>query len=316
MHGSATTTTATRRAIQTSGLSIRKLADRYGVNPKTIVKWKARSSVRDLPMGPRKARQRALTPTEEATCVAFRIQAMLPLDDCLYALQLMFPHLTRSTLHRLFQRHDIHRLPHAPTQKRQINQTPDEDRIGHFYIDAADIRTGNGRANMIFAFDRLSKIAFARLYDRSHPANGPAFLDDLVNAVPYKIRSVLTGTGDQFSGSPSGQGGIGETGYIHTFDIACRARKIDHHLLPPDQPWGQIGAIRAPHSGTPTTGVHYESHDELQEHFLAFFETYNFERRLKTLRGLTPIEFVYECWKEDPAHFRQDPQSYSRNLTG
>jgi hypothetical protein len=35
----------------------------------------------------------------------------LPLDDCLYALQNSIPHLTRSGLHRLFQRHDISRRP-------------------------------------------------------------------------------------------------------------------------------------------------------------------------------------------------------------
>src|ERR1700734_3423088 len=53
LHGSATTTEAVRRAIQRSQESLRALARRYGVNPKTIAKWKARSSVSDLPTGPR-----------------------------------------------------------------------------------------------------------------------------------------------------------------------------------------------------------------------------------------------------------------------
>src|SRR5262249_29280759 len=42
---------------------------------------------------------------------AFRKHTMLPLDDCLYALQATITHLTRSSLHRLFQRHEISRLP-------------------------------------------------------------------------------------------------------------------------------------------------------------------------------------------------------------
>ncbi|GEM17022.1 hypothetical protein NBRC3293_1519 [Gluconobacter oxydans NBRC 3293] len=43
--------------------------------------------------------------------VAFRRHTLLPLDDCLYALQTSIPHLTRSALHRCFQRHEISRLP-------------------------------------------------------------------------------------------------------------------------------------------------------------------------------------------------------------
>ena len=53
LHPRATTTEATRRAIQNSQESIRKLAKRYGINPKTVAKWKKRDSVKDLPMGPK-----------------------------------------------------------------------------------------------------------------------------------------------------------------------------------------------------------------------------------------------------------------------
>jgi hypothetical protein len=49
LHGSATTTEAVRRAIQHSQESLRALAKRHGVNPKTIAKWKSRKSVSDLP---------------------------------------------------------------------------------------------------------------------------------------------------------------------------------------------------------------------------------------------------------------------------
>ena len=45
LHGSATTTEAIRRAIQHSQESLRGLAKRYGINPKTVAKWRKRSSV-------------------------------------------------------------------------------------------------------------------------------------------------------------------------------------------------------------------------------------------------------------------------------
>ena len=91
--------------------SLRALARRYGVNPKTIAKWKSRKSVSDLRTGPKEARSTVLTVEEEAVVVAFRRHTLLPLDDCLYALQPTIPHLTRSSLHRCFQRHRISRLP-------------------------------------------------------------------------------------------------------------------------------------------------------------------------------------------------------------
>ncbi|UWQ28881.1 hypothetical protein K3557_19490 [Leisingera sp. M523] len=48
---------------------------------------------------------------------AFRRHTLLPLDDCLYALQPSIPHLTRPALHRCLQRHGISRLPDAAGDK-------------------------------------------------------------------------------------------------------------------------------------------------------------------------------------------------------
>ncbi len=53
LHGSATTTEAARRAIQNSQESLRALSKRHGINPKTVAKWKKRTSTADLPTGPK-----------------------------------------------------------------------------------------------------------------------------------------------------------------------------------------------------------------------------------------------------------------------
>src|SRR6202035_3398155 len=111
LHGCATTTEAIRRAIQNSQESLRALAKRYGINQKTVAKWKQRETVADLPTGPKEAKSTVLPVEDEAIIVAFRRHTLLPLDDCLYALQPTIPHLTRSSLHRCLQRHGISRLP-------------------------------------------------------------------------------------------------------------------------------------------------------------------------------------------------------------
>ena len=83
LHGSATTTEATRRAIQKSQESLRTLSKRYGINQKTVAKWKKRTSTADLPTGLREPRPTILSLEDEAVIVASRRHTRLPLDDCL-----------------------------------------------------------------------------------------------------------------------------------------------------------------------------------------------------------------------------------------
>ena len=139
LHGRATTTHAVRAAIQRSQASIAQLSRTHGVNPKTVAKWKRRTSVEDRRTGPREPRSSSLTPEQEAIVVAFRRHTLLPLDDCLYALQASIPHLTRSSLHRCLHRHGISRLPEACGDKparRKFKSYP----IGCFHIDIAEAR--------------------------------------------------------------------------------------------------------------------------------------------------------------------------------
>ena len=140
LHGSATTTEAVRRAIQNSKESLRTLSTRYSINQKTVAKWRKRTSVADLPTGPRTARSTVLTIDEEAIIVAFRRHTLLPLDDCLYALQPSIPHLTRSSLHRCLQRHDISRLPEVAGDK-PVKKAFKAYPIGYFHVDIAEVQT-------------------------------------------------------------------------------------------------------------------------------------------------------------------------------
>ena len=96
LHSCARTTEAVRRAIQDSKESIAALSEKYSINHKTVIKWRKRDYVHDSPMGPKNPRSTVLSLEEEAVCVAFRKHALLPLDDCLYALQPSIPNLTVS----------------------------------------------------------------------------------------------------------------------------------------------------------------------------------------------------------------------------
>ena len=110
LHGRARTTQQTRSEIQNSQQSLQKLAQKYGVNLKTVATCKKRDYTHDAPMGPKQRRSTILTIEQEAAILAFRKHTLLPLDDCLYALQEAIPELTRSSLHRCFQGHGVSRL--------------------------------------------------------------------------------------------------------------------------------------------------------------------------------------------------------------
>ena len=245
LHGSATTTEAVRRAIQHSQESLRGLAKRYGVNPKTVAKWKARSSVSDLPTGPKQPRSTVLSAEEEAVVVAFRRHTLLPLDDCLYALQPTIPHLTRSSLHRCLQRHGISRLPQVEGEasaKRKFKAYP----IGYFHIDIAEVRTAQGKLYLLVAIDRTSKFAFVEMHEKVARRTAGDFLRRLIAAVPYKVHTVLTDNGTHFttpgntsSAAPDIKAALeaGEPVWAHAFEYACAQNDIDHRLTKPKHPW-------------------------------------------------------------------------------
>ena len=73
LHGCATTTEAVRRAIQNGQESLRALARRYGINQKTVAKWKQRETVVDRPTGPKEAKSTVPSIEEEAIIVAIRL---------------------------------------------------------------------------------------------------------------------------------------------------------------------------------------------------------------------------------------------------
>ena len=59
---------------------------------------------------------------------------------------------------------------------------------------------------------------------------------------------------------------------------------------------------------------HYSSHDEIRAHLAAFLDAYNFAKRLKTLRGLTPYEAVCRAWSDDPDCFILNPAHLTSGL--
>jgi transposase-like protein len=308
LHGSARTTPRIRAELQATQASARTLATQYGVNPKTVLKWRKRTTTADAPMGPKQPRSTVLTPAEEAIVVEFRRRTLLPLDDMLGCLQHTIPTLSRSALHRCLQRHGISRLPKAEITAARKRFKSYE--IGYVHIDSCELNHADGKLVLFLAIDRVSKFTHVAFHDRAGKAEGAAFLREVIAVFPYKIHKVLTDNGMAFADLPKYRTGPTRT-FLgpHIFDRVCAAHGVEHRLTKPYHPWtnGQAERMNRTVKDATVKAFHYPDRDSLKHHVIAFISAYNFAKHLKALKWQTPFQSICAAWKHDPSSFKINP---------
>jgi transposase InsO family protein len=108
-----------------------------------VAKRRKRQTVEDLKTGPKEPRSTVLTKAEEATIVAFRRHTLLPLDDCLYALQ---PTITKPN------------HPWTNGQVERMNRTIKDATVKRFHYDNHDqLKTHLGDFMAAYNFARSLK---------------------------------------------------------------------------------------------------------------------------------------------------------------
>jgi len=168
----------------------------------------------------------------------------------------------------------------------------------------------------------------------------------MLEAVPYQVHTILTdraiGTplvretmarGIQFAEQPRNRN------TIHSrpmrFDMICEGQPrfatgsrplaggIEHRLTKPNHPWsredqktvrgsvflsgGQVERLSRTIKDTTVKRFHNETNDPLRTQLADFLAAYNFARRLKTLNGLTPYEYICKIWTSEPDRFIRNP---------
>jgi transposase InsO family protein len=119
------------------------------------------------------------------------------------------------------------------------------------------------------------------------------FLRNLLAAIPYKIHTVLTDNGIQFTNRTRDI-----YAFHHIFDRVCQENGIDHRLTTTNHPCtnGQVERMNRTLKEATVKKYDYETHHHLKAHLHTFLMAYNFATRLKTLKGLTPYEHICKCW--------------------
>ena len=93
---------------------------------------------------------------------------------------------------------------------------------------------------MFVGIDRISKFAVTQLVEKADRKTAWEFLQIMLEAVPYRVHTILTDNGIQFAEQPRNR----NTAYSRPmrFDIICEANGIEHRLTKPNHPWtnGQV----------------------------------------------------------------------------
>jgi transposase InsO family protein len=103
--------------------------------------------------------------------------------------------------------------------------------------------------------------------------------------------------------------GAGEPVWPHAFESACAQNDIDHRLTKPKHPWtnGQVERMNRTIKDATVKRSFYETHHHLRARLRDFVDASTFARRLKTLRGLTPYDFICKAWTSQPQRFKGSP---------
>ncbi|BCH62167.1 hypothetical protein RvVAR0630_pl03090 (plasmid) [Agrobacterium vitis] len=158
-------------------------------------------------------------------------------------------------------------------------------RGGYFHIDIAEVQTAEGKLYLFVAIDRTSKFAFVELYAKAGKMNAAQFLRNLIKAAPFRIHTVFTDNGIQFTN----QERYKDAGY-HIFDRVCDENGIEHRLTKVKHPWtnGQVERMNRTIKDATVKRFYYDDQEQLRTHLQSFSTAYNFARRLKTLKGSHP----------------------------
>ena len=284
IHGRATTTPAIRKIIQESNDTIAVLAERYNINPKTVIKWKHRKSVQDKKCGP-PSESRSFTKEQEAIAVAVRKKLKLSIERCFYLLKETIPHLSLSSLYRCYKRHNINRIEEAKkvSKKKKFKDYPP----GYVHVDITTMRTAEGRLYLFVGIDRITKFCFIRLYKNQTSNTAVNFLRAMYASFPNFINIVLTDNGGQFTRHKGNKKG-------HIFTQACVALEIEHRTTKPRHPHtnGQVERQNRSIKEATVKKYYYETHSMLERHLQAWINVYNYAQPLRSLKGLCPYEKV------------------------
>ena len=236
LHANAASTPKARAHIQASPLPVAELARELGVSETTVSRWKGRGDTADRPSTSKTLSTR-FSAEEEEIAVELRTRLALSLDDALEVLRrCVRADISRSGLHRLFQRRGISQ---QPRELRSPAQSVEPTPFGYVHIDLKHLPRLQGRPAYVFvAIERPTRFVHVEIVPGRSGATIVACLERFLKAFGHPVHTVLTDNGSEFTdrfGDARWRKRDKGTG-AHPFDQACQAHGVRHKLTRPYHP--------------------------------------------------------------------------------
>ena len=305
LHKNATTTPAMRLAIQRASGSDYELAREFNVTRDTIRKWRKRDSVQDHSHTAHRL-QTTLNGAQEELVVYLRTQLRLPLDDLLAVIhEFIEPSMSRSALDRLLRRRGCSRLP-APQAQPSTGKAFKAYEPGYVHVDLKylpQMANEKSRSYVFVAIDRATRWVYICIKRSKTAAAAKSFLKALSAAAPFRIRTILTDNGKEFTDRLFGSRARDESGQ-HEFDALCQALEIEHRLTQPRHPQtngmverfnGRLEQVLRSHR--------FNSAEDLQATLYRYAWLYNEHLPQKGLDHRTPLQALKRWQQSHPDLF-------------
>lgn len=301
LHANATTTPRVRAYIQSSSASVAELARSLGLSQTTVRRWRARSDVHDRSHRPHRLNT-SLTQIEERLIGELRNSLELSLDDIVEVMRrCVNATLSRSAIYRCLRRQGLSKRP--AEAKHPLARFDTHAPLGFIHLDVKYLTAlRRKRAYVFVAIDRASRYVYVEIHLNRTAATAQAFLRRFLEQFPYKVHTILTDNGsewtDRFSDDKKGKT-PGKPSGNHPIDTLCAARSIRHKLTRPYRPQtnGMVERFNrrlcehlAQRPRKPAgQDRRFHSHEERNAYILDFVANYN-RTRLRCLGYKAPLE--------------------------
>ena len=321
LHKNARTTPAIRRELQEQPASVtdKELAEAYGLNRHTVAKWRKRQGTADGSHRPH-ALHANLSPSQEAVVLVLRESLLLPLDDLLAVThEFINPDVSRSGLSRCLRRHGVPSLKELRKREQEADR-PNHKRFkdyepGFVHVDLKylpQMPDEDQRKYLFAAIDRATRWVYVEILGDKSAKSAQGFLNRLIDKAAFKISTVLTDNGKEFTDRFCATAEREPTG-SHPFDQVCTAHDIDHRLIKVKRPQtnGMIERFNGRIAEVLAT-TRFDSSQSLAETITRYVKVYNQHIPQRALGHLSPIQTMKNWYQTHPELF----QKRVYNLTG
>lgn len=170
---------------------------------------------------------------------------------------------------------------------KYLPQMPDED----------------ARRYLFAAIDRATRWVYVEILPSKSAREARGFLERLLQAAPFKVTTLLTDNGKEFTDRFCATGERQPTGK-HPFDRLCARHHIAHRLIKPAHPQtnGMVERFNGRISEVLATR-RFRCGEHLEETLTRYVATYNYHIPQRALGHLSPVEALQQWAKTKPELF-------------